>query len=98
MAVVDVIIPAFNEEASIALVIQDIPELVRHIVVVNNNSNDGTATRALDAGAIVIDQPLQGYGNACLKGIEHISTMSQPPDIVVFLDADGAPKWQIVRP
>ena len=88
MAVVDVIIPAFNEEASIALVIQDIPELVRHIVVVNNNSNDGTATRALEAGAIVIDQPLQGYGNACLKGIEHISTMSQLPDIVVFLDAD----------
>jgi glycosyltransferase involved in cell wall biosynthesis len=88
MAVVDVIIPAFNEEASIALVIRDIPELVRHIVVVNNNSNDNTTENALREGAVVLDQPIQGYGSACLKGIKHVSAMSQPPDIVVFLDAD----------
>jgi glycosyltransferase involved in cell wall biosynthesis len=30
----------------------------------------------------------QGYGAACLKGIEYIKSKSTPPDIVVFLDAD----------
>ena len=88
MTVVDVIIPAFNEEASIALVIRDIPELVRHIVVVNNNSNDNTTENALREGAVVLDQPIQGYGSACLKGIKYVTALNRPPDIVVFLDAD----------
>ena len=35
--IVDVIIPAFNEENSIAKVIGDIPALVRQVVVANNN-------------------------------------------------------------
>ncbi|MDG2330525.1 MAG: glycosyltransferase family 2 protein [Flavobacteriales bacterium] len=86
--VVDVIIPAFNEEASVALVIQDLPDLVREIIVVDNNSIDATAARAKEAGATVIEQRLQGYGNACLKGIAYVSLKNNPPDIVVFLDAD----------
>lgn len=86
--VIDVIIPAFNEEASIALVIQDLPELVREIIVVDNNSSDATSLRAKDAGATVIKQQLQGYGNACLKGIEYIVSKDHHPEIVVFLDAD----------
>ena len=86
--VVDVIIPAYNEEASIALVIQDLPELVREIIVVDNNSIDATSDRAIEAGATVIKQQLQGYGNACLKGIEYLSSKNNSPDIVVFLDAD----------
>ena len=40
--IIDVIIPAFNEEKSIAKVIGDIPALVRHVVVANNNSTDRT--------------------------------------------------------
>lgn len=86
---VDVIIPAFNEENAVGNVIGDIPrQLVRHIIVVNNNSNDQTKTNAIKAGAIVLDEPRQGYGYACLKGLEYIKKMSIPPDAVVFLDAD----------
>ncbi len=86
-----VIIPAFNEEDSIAKVIRDIPlDIVDEIIVVNNNSTDATATNAMEAGAIVVNQPLQGYGNACLKGLEFIETKSFDPDIIVFLDADYA--------
>ena len=86
---VDVIIPAFNEQNSIGSVINDIPkDLVRDIIVVDNNSSDETSINAKDAGATVLKQPLQGYGNACLKGIEHITNKEQQPDVVVFLDAD----------
>jgi len=84
-----VIIPAFNEEESIGLVLKDIPKgLVRQVVVANNNSTDNTAKRANEAGAMVVNQPEQGYGAACLMAVEKSLTTSPPPDILVFLDAD----------
>lgn len=89
--IIDVIIPAYNEEKSIGLVLADIPqELVREVIVCNNNSSDQTAMVARQAGATVVDQPQKGYGSACLKGMEHISRKAAPdqPDIVVFLDGD----------
>lgn len=87
--IIDVIIPAYNEEKSIGLVIADIPDkLVREVIVCNNNSTDQTKMVARRAGATVVDQPQKGYGSACLKGIAHIQGKSEPPDIVVFLDGD----------
>lgn len=87
-ATVDVIIPAFNEENSIGLVIKEIPSSVRNIVVVNNNSSDSTWRIAKAAGAVVVNEPIPGYGRACLTGIATIQEDPLPPDIVVFLDAD----------
>ena len=67
----------------------DIPKhLVRDIIVCNNGSSDQTAQVAAAAGAIVVNQPKKGYGNACLKGMEYIAQKTVKPDIVVFLDAD----------
>jgi glycosyltransferase involved in cell wall biosynthesis len=87
--IIDVIIPAFNEEKSIGAVLDDIPKaLVRDIIVCNNNSKDNTGAVALAHGATVVFQPLQGYGNACLKGMEYIARKEVKPNIVVFLDAD----------
>lgn len=87
--VIDVIIPAYNEADAVGKVIQDIPVgVVRHIIVANNASTDATRQVAEAAGAIVVDQPLRGYGNACLKGIARVATHLPVPDIVVFLDAD----------
>lgn len=84
-----VIIPAFNEENAVGNVIAEIPrDIVSEVVVVNNNSNDQTAVVAAQAGASVLDERRQGYGFACLKGIEYLRAQSAPPDIVVFLDAD----------
>lgn len=84
-----VIIPAFNEENSVKKVIMDISkDYVRDIIVVNNNSNDDTKVNAKEAGAIVIDEPIQGYGNACLKGIDHLKQLNYVPEIIVFIDAD----------
>lgn len=87
--IIDVIIPAFNEESSIKSVVNDIPkDLVRNILVCNNGSTDDTAAEARKVGATVLDQPLPGYGNACLRGIEHLKELENQPDIVVFLDGD----------
>lgn len=84
-----VIIPAYNEENAIGNVITDLPkDWIREVVVVNNNSNDATKDIAAKAGATVLDQPIQGYGNACLKGIEYIKQLNPLPEIVVFIDAD----------
>lgn len=87
--IVDVIIPAYNEEQSIKKVIEDIPgELVRKILVCNNGSRDKTKERALQSGAIVVDEPRSGYGSACLAGISYIKSAGAPPDVIVFLDGD----------
>ncbi|KHJ39707.1 undecaprenyl-phosphate mannosyltransferase [Pedobacter glucosidilyticus] len=84
-----VIIPAYNEEQSIAKVVQAIPkELVKTVVVANNNSKDNTKIQAEMAGALVVDEPRPGYGYACLKGIDFLSNHIKPQDIVVFLDGD----------
>ncbi len=89
MAIIDVIIPAYNEQNAISLVVNEIPkDLVRHIIVCNNNSKDKTAEMAKAAGAIVLDEPRAGYGYACLKGMSFIASLGQKPDIVVFLDGD----------
>jgi glycosyltransferase involved in cell wall biosynthesis len=86
---VDVIIPAYNEEKSISNVIADIPKnIVREIIVCNNNSTDNTRTVALDAGATVLDESRKGYGSACLKGLDYISKKETKPDVVVFIDGD----------
>jgi len=86
---VDVIIPVYNEEGSIGLVLGDIPpEAVNEVVVVNNLSTDNSAALARQAGATVVDQDKRGYGNACLKGIEYINSKTEKSDVVVFLDGD----------
>lgn len=59
---------------------------VAAVIVVNNNSSDNTAQVAAAAGAIVLHEPRQGYGYACLKGIAHAETLGA--ELVVFMDAD----------
>ncbi len=83
-----VIIPAFNEEESIGLVIKDIPTIVSEVIVVNNNSTDATFQKAKDAGATVLTEKRKGYGYACLTGMEYISKLKEHPEIIVFLDGD----------
>ena len=82
---ISIIIPAFNEESSIGLVLDALPQdKIHEIIVVNNNSTDDTARVATAHGARVVEEPQKGYGSACLKGIDELNA----PDIVVFLDGD----------
>ncbi|MDY6094191.1 MAG: glycosyltransferase family 2 protein [Candidatus Enteromonas sp.] len=79
-----VLIPCYNEEITIAKVIQDarryLPEST--IYVYDNNSTDATAKIAEEAGAIVRKEPRQGKGNV-------IRTMFRDIDAEVYLMVDG---------
>lgn len=81
---VSVVIPALNEEKNIGRVVEEIPDYVDEIVVVDNGSEDSTTKEAKDAGAKAVYEPRKGYGYACLRGI---SALDQP-EIVVFIDGD----------
>lgn len=81
------IIPAFNEENSIGNVLKDLPKgVLKEVIVVDNNSRDTTAAEAISHGATVLHENKQGYGYACLKGLEYLE--DKPVDIVAFIDAD----------
>lgn len=85
---IDVVLPAFNEEASLPLVLRAIPHPpAQRVVVVDNNSSDHTAEVAAAQGAIVVREERPGYGSACLKGLDYLRR-HEPPDVVAFLDAD----------
>ncbi len=86
--IINVIIPAFNEESSIGYVIKDIPDVVNEIIVVSNNSTDTTEEVAAAAGATVLKESNKGYGYACLKGMRYVAAKKTTPDIIVFLDGD----------
>lgn len=81
-------IPAFNEEASLPLVLAAVPRgRVRRVVVCDNASTDGTAAAAAAGGAEVVREGRAGYGSACLRALAHLRE-SGPPEVVVFLDGD----------
>jgi glycosyltransferase involved in cell wall biosynthesis len=82
---ISVIIPTRNEGLAIGRVLADLPsDLVTEVLVIDNNSTDGTAEIAASMGARVVREPRRGYGRACLTGIANASS----PDILVFLDGD----------
>ncbi len=88
---IDVLIPAWNEEKSLPLVLADLPKSwVRRVVVCDNGSTDRTGAVAEAGGAVVVHQPERGYGNACLAGMRYLQSLppSEQPEIVVFLDGD----------
>jgi glycosyltransferase involved in cell wall biosynthesis len=86
MAKVSIIIPALNEEAVIARTVRAIPrELVSEIIVVDNGSTDRTAEEARSAGALVVAEPVRGYGRACLRGVKSVARDSE---IIVQMDGD----------
>ncbi len=80
---VTVVIPCLNEEEGIQKVLSRIPEFVDEVIVVDNDSTDGTARIAQEMGARVIHENVRGYGRAYKTGLLHAQG-----DIVVTLDGD----------
>lgn len=91
MTGVSVVIPTFNEAASIATVIRELPAaLVREVIVADGGSRDGTQAIAQAEGARVIEAG-RGYGRACLLGAQ--AALS---GVIVFLDGDGADRGDLL--
>ena len=88
-----VILPALNEEKTVADVIRRIPRQIPgigqvHVVVVDDGSTDATATLARQAGAHVVSHPSRrGVGAAFATGIE--TALRMGADYIVNMDADG---------
>lgn len=84
-----VIIPAFNEEATIARVVgKAIAQSVSEVIVVDDGSQDDTAAEAQSAGATVLRLPEQlGAWGATQTGMRY--AVRKGVDIVVTMDADG---------
>lgn len=86
-----VIIPAFNEEKTLPLVLAAIPKAwVEKVLVCNNGSTDQTEKVAKQGGAVVLNENRKGYGHACLAGIGYLKSLppQEQPEILVFLDGD----------
>ncbi len=86
---VAIVIPAFNEAESLPGLLAAIPAQVDRVVVGDNGSSDATAELARAGGAVVVHETERGYGAACLAAIAWLAH-NEPPDILVFLDADLA--------
>lgn len=85
---IQVVIPALNEEATIADVIARLRALgLERIRLVDNGSTDGTVERARAAGAEVIIETRRGYGQACWTGT---ADLAAEVEWILFCDADGS--------
>ncbi|WP_422925115.1 glycosyltransferase [Singulisphaera sp. PoT] len=84
---VSVAIPCYNEAAAIATVVASWREVLpeAEVVVFDNNSRDGTGSIAREAGARVVEVPLQGKGHA----VRSIFSELVDRDAVILVDGDG---------
>lgn len=83
---VSVVFPAFNEEEGIGHAVESFlaVEPVDEVLVVDNNSADRTAEIAAGAGARVVSEAAQGYGNALRRGLAEASG-----DLIIMAEPDG---------
>jgi hypothetical protein len=79
-----VVIPCYNEEEGVRLVMRRMPAIVDEVVVVDNNCTDRTAEVARSLGARVVEERTPGYGAAYKAGLA-----AATGDVVVTLDGDG---------
>lgn len=90
---ISVVIPCFNEERGIGSVLAGMPDYVDEVIVVDNNSADGTARIALEYGAKVVHETRKGYGSAYQAGLPQARG-----EIVATLDGDGTYPSSAIAP
>nr|WP_233552787.1 glycosyltransferase family 2 protein [Jiangella rhizosphaerae] len=81
---IDVVLPVLDEAAAIPWVLGRMPAGYRAIVV-DNGSSDGSSAVAAAGGAVVVDEPVRGFGAACFAGLTAATS-----DVVCFMDCDAS--------
>lgn len=86
---VTIVLTAYNDEASIAHVVADFlaHPLTRRVVVVDNNSVDGTAAAASAAGAVVVTETKPGYGRCVYRALAEGASY-RDTELVVLCEGD----------
>jgi glycosyltransferase involved in cell wall biosynthesis len=89
---VAIVIPALDEAASIGGVVRSLlaARPGACVLVSDNGSRDETPRLAREAGAIVVSEPVRGYGRACLRALRELETIGAQVELVAFADGDGA--------
>jgi glycosyltransferase involved in cell wall biosynthesis len=85
-----IVVPAYNEEASIESVVKGVAVELPHadVLVVNDGSTDFTSKKARQSGAIVLDLPFNlGIGGAMQTGYKYADDKGYA--IAVQIDGDG---------
>jgi glycosyltransferase involved in cell wall biosynthesis len=84
---VTALIAAFNEEQTIATVVDGVRPFACEVVVVDDGSTDRTAERAVEAGAVLLRHDRnRGKGSAVRTGLERV--LAGPASHVLFIDGD----------
>jgi glycosyltransferase involved in cell wall biosynthesis len=81
---VDVILPCLNEAPALPWILGRMPAGFRPVVV-DNRSTDGSGELARSLGAIVVPEPVRGFGAAAQAGL-----LAATSDLVCFCDCDGS--------
>lgn len=79
---------AYNDVLSIGDAVRDFKDRpgVEKVIVVDNNSSDGTAASAVAAGATVARETQQGYGYACMRGLRE--ALNTGAEVIVLSEGD----------
>ena len=86
---VTVVLTAYNDEESIAASVKDFQShpMVKRVVVVSNNSKDGTYEKAINAGAVVFNELTPGYG-ACVHRALSEGVKFDDTELTVLCEGD----------
>ena len=87
-----IVIPAYNEEPTVAGVVAEIPRtaagMSTEVIVVVDGARDATASRAAGAGALVCDVPVNRGQGAALK-LGYWLARARGAKVIATIDADG---------
>lgn len=82
-------IPVYNEETMIGEVVRQVREVFPNVVCVIDGGTDNSAARAREAGAVVVEHPINlGQGASLQTGFDYALSHPNMTEVVTF-DADG---------
>lgn len=83
-----VALTAYEDEASIGDAVRDFAghPLVDEVIVVSNNSRDQTMLRAVEAGAVAVNEPRQGYGHCVYRCFQE--ALARGHQLIVLCEGD----------